>query len=135
MPPFLFFTFSLARFPFFLFLIFAMSKKPTSSKIGNDSTSKKILKAIQANDGGYSLLSFVSDKMDIPVDRIDCDYSGRGMMSDYCTGFIVSDYGDASTLARQVRHLTGKAGNPIHASTDNMGMGFVIYCPSLGQND
>ena len=112
-----------------------MSKKTTSSKIGNDSTSKKILKAIQANDGGYSLLSFVANQMEIDVQRIDVDYSGRSMYGQICTGFVCSDSTDAYTIANRVRALSAKAGHAVCASCDSMGMQFIVYCPSLGIAD
>jgi len=112
-----------------------MSKKPTSSNIVNDATKKKILKAIQANDGGYSLLSFVANQMEIHVERIDVDYSGRGMFGEICTGFVCADSTDAYTIANRVRALSAKAGHAVCASCDSMGMQFIVYCPSLGISD
>lgn len=99
----------------------------------NDTTATR--EAIEAKDGGYSLLSIACDSLDIYPERITDDYSGRGMFGKVCTAFVLETRQQAEATALQVSRLSGKAGKRIGADIDSMGRSFVVYCPSLAIED
>ncbi|CAB5178703.1 hypothetical protein UFOVP157_28 [uncultured Caudovirales phage] len=99
------------------------------------SVTANVLNAIASKDGGYSLLSMAGKKLDIYPQRIDSDYSGRGMYGDICTAFVIEEGSEAEALALQVSKLSSDAGKRVRVYFHSMGLSFVVYCPSLAIED
>jgi len=115
-------------FPVALYLFNPVMKKQNTPT----SPSTATLNAINAKDGGRSVLDLACDMQDTSPSSVDRDYSGRGMYGDSCVAYIFENYSEAKAVQYAVGKVTG---GKAYASIDNLGRNYVVYCPSLSIED